>query len=262
MAVGTRGAGVNKLCLLDDQATIDSDGDVEGILTGCGSPHVLRDLNEGFHQLAVVAIDAHDNLAADLVEFTVDLTAPDIAISGVEDGDVVPVDGPPREPSCSATDALSGLAAPCAGELVVPDSGVGTHRYVASATDRAGNTAILEVTWQVVFPFDGSDRFGTTTTAKAGSSLPITFGLGGDRGLGVLAEGSPRSVRVDCNSFGEPVAELTPTEQPGERSLTYAAGSAEYQYVWKSDKSWAGTCRMFVLELIDETTHSLAVRFR
>jgi hypothetical protein len=37
---------------------------------------------------------------------------------------------------------------------------------------------------------------------------------------------------------------------------------SKYTYVWKTDRSWAGTCRKFVLTLSDGTTHEALFRFK
>src|SRR4029079_10288092 len=45
-------------------------------------------------------------------------------------------------------------------------------------------------------------------------------------------------------------------------SLGYSPGPGRYTFMWQSDKSWAGSCREFVLVLRDGTTHSAFVGFR
>ncbi|MCB9140616.1 MAG: PxKF domain-containing protein, partial [Caldilineaceae bacterium] len=38
-------------------------------------------------------------------------------------------------------------------------------------------------------------------------------------------------------------------------SLTYDANTDQYIYTWKTDKSWAGTCRQLIVQLNDTTAH-------
>ena len=45
------------------------------------------------------------------------------------------------------------------------------------------------------------------------------------------------------------------TVTAGNSSLSYSAGNDQYNYVWKTEKGWAGTCRQLVVKLIDGTTH-------
>ena len=46
------------------------------------------------------------------------------------------------------------------------------------------------------------------------------------------------------------------------QGLTYDAASGQYTYVWKTQKSWAGTCRQFTLRLTDGTDHIALFKFK
>lgn len=44
--------------------------------------------------------------------------------------------------------------------------------------------------------------------------------------------------------------------QPGlPTSLSYAAGSDAYTYVWKTNKIWSGSCHQLVVKLADGSYH-------
>ena len=45
-------------------------------------------------------------------------------------------------------------------------------------------------------------------------------------------------------------------------SLHYDATTDQYIYVWKTDKTWAGTCRRFILTLTDGTVHEAYFQFQ
>ena len=90
---------------------------------------------------------------------------------------------------------------------------------------------------------------------------PIRFSLGGDRGLSILAAGNPRSVNIVC-STGTPVNAVEETSAVGSSGLTYDPGTGLYTYLWKTDRAWAGTCRQFVLKLVDGTEHYADFQFR
>lgn len=116
------------------------------------------------------------------------------------------------------------------------------------------------------WPFNGfyepvNSSPGVSNTVKAGAVVPIRFSVGGDRGLDILATGSPSSSLVRCSdtSVSEAVEQ---TVAAGSSSLTYAAGADTYSYNWKTQKEWAGTCRQFVLELDDGTKHTTIFDFR
>jgi hypothetical protein len=113
-------------------------------------------------------------------------------------------------------------------------------------------------------PFDGFfrpiDNRPAFNTVKAGQSISVKFSLDGDRGLGVIAAGFPRSAPIACGSL----ALLTGAEQTvtaGNSALFYDASTDTYTYVWKTDKSWAGTCRQFVVKLADGTFHQVNFQF-
>ena len=96
--------------------------------------------------------------------------------------------------------------------------------------------------------------------AKAGSTLPLKFSLGGDMGLDVIAEGFPVSQQIDGTTFA-PIGGTTQTTAVGH-GLTYDPIANQYIYNWKTDKSWAGTYRQLILKLKDGTTHIVYVKFK
>ena len=48
-------------------------------------------------------------------------------------------------------------------------------------------------------------------------------------------------------------------QSPGGNTFTYSSGL--YQFNWKTDKGWKNTCRVFTVELIDNTTHTAYFQF-
>jgi hypothetical protein len=44
-----------------------------------------------------------------------------------------------------------------------------------------------------------------------------------------------------------------PTVTPGGSGLSYDPATDRYTYVWKTDKAWAGTCRVLVIRLADNS---------
>jgi hypothetical protein len=99
----------------------------------------------------------------------------------------------------------------------------------------------------------------TVNKANAGSAIPVKFSLGGSQGMAIFDPGYPKSQRIDCQTGAE-TNEITETATPGASTLTYSAGI--YQYVWKTDRAWAGTCRRLVLGLNDSSSHSADFRFK
>jgi hypothetical protein len=48
----------------------------------------------------------------------------------------------------------------------------------------------------------------------------------------------------------------------GGSSLSYDAVSDRYNYVWKTNKAWKGTCRILLVKLNDGTDHFAKFRFK
>ncbi len=98
-------------------------------------------------------------------------------------------------------------------------------------------------------------------TAKAGSSIPVKFSLGGDQGLDIFLAGYPLSQQIACDTSAPP-ASAEQTVNAGVSTLTYDPSTDQYIYVWKSDKSWAGTCRQLVVILKDGSIHTANFQFK
>ena len=101
--------------------------------------------------------------------------------------------------------------------------------------------------------FSPVDNSPTLNVVKAGQSVPVKFSLGGDQGLDIFATG-PTVTSVSCSSGGasDPLEETAGGSTSG---LHYDATTDTYVYVWKTQKSWAGTCKKLSFTLVDGTTH-------
>jgi hypothetical protein len=160
--------------------------------------------------------------------------------------------GVPIDQACSPAGTAS--PAPCIA------SGAGTAT-ITILTDHAS-------TWNVgmrAYSFSGFfspvDKPPVVNSVKAGSAIPIRFGLGSNRGLQVFATGYPKSQRVTCDS-ASPIDAIEETVSTASVLLTYSAGTNLYQYTWKTDKAWAGTCRKFTLTLRDGSVHEAIFTFK
>jgi hypothetical protein len=100
---------------------------------------------------------------------------------------------------------------------------------------------------------------GVVNVAQAGSAIPVKFGLGGSFGLAIFAPGFPASTRVSCAS-GAPQDAIEQTSTPGRSSVSFDGGT--YNYVWKTDKAWGGTCRTLSVKFVDNTVHTANFRFK
>lgn len=168
-------------------------------------------------------------------------------------------------PAVTATDGCSSsvnvTSSPASGSIFP----IGTTTVHASADD--GTTTPSTCTFKVIVQYNFAgffqpvDNLPVVNVVQAGRAIPVKFSLSGFKGLGIFAAGSPSSGPIACNS-SDPASDLTETVTAGGSSLTYDAATDIYNYVWKTDSSWAGTCRQLVVELNDGSIHRANFRFK
>jgi microsomal dipeptidase-like Zn-dependent dipeptidase len=236
-------------------------------IQSCTAPQTLS--SEGASQSATgEAVDNADNSAnVTLADIHIDKTPPVVEITGITDGAVYIVGNVP-EAGCSTSDALSGVET----NAVVAVTG-GTSNNVATfsvtcsgARDVAGNTNSASATYDVHYPFSEFAAPVETPPVlnklKAGKTVPLKFGLGGDYGLDVLPGGAPTSIRISCASLAA-VDDLEETGiTPGKSLFSYDPLTSLYQFNWKTAKNWSGTCRRLLLRLDDGTVHAADFKFK
>jgi CSLREA domain-containing protein len=157
-----------------------------------------------------------------------------------------------------AIDAASSGPCPAADQRGQARPFDGNHDGIAVCDIGAEEAVIL-------FPFSGFlppvSNPPIVNVANAGRAVPINFSLGRNWGLNIFAPGYPKSQQTVCASQS-PVADMTDTTTSGASMLSFDSVSNTYTYVWKTDRSWAGTCRQFVMQLNDGTFHLANFQFR
>jgi len=134
--------------------------------------------------------------------------------------------------------------------------------FPSGATPTSAFIITLEVasTW----PFTGFSNpindAPAWNTITAGREVNVRFGLGGDRGLGIFAAGSPSTIEVSCTT-GVAIGSAVPLS-PSDYELRYQSGPDRYMLRWKTDRAWSRTCRQLTLSLIDGSTHVALFNFR
>ncbi len=211
---------------------------------------------------AQTVTDAAGNTSApsNVVTLKIDKTKP--TLSPVVSPDPVLLDGVTTVTS-GAADALSGLASQSCGALVT--NSVGAKSVTCTATDNAGNSNSATATYTVNHNWSGFfqpvDNEPTLNSVKAGQAIPVKFSLAGNQGLSIFAAGYPVSQKIACDGGAQSDA-IEETVTAGSSSLNYDAGSNQYNYVWKTDEAWAGTCRQLIVKLIDGTEHKANFKFK
>lgn len=159
--------------------------------------------------------------------------------------------------NCPGTVALN--VSPASGSVF----SVGTTTVTATATDAAGNTTTSTFNVTVLYVFSGFfspvGNLPTLNVVNAGRAIPVKFSLSGDKGLNIFATGYPASGVISCNS-NDPAVDVDETVTAGSSSLSYGGG--QYNYVWKTESSWVGTCRQLVVKLNDGSEHRANFKFK
>lgn len=179
----------------------------------------------------------------------------------------------------TVTSTISGLKQPVAVAL----NSTGTTAWVSQLNAGNGSIAVIDTATDAItgtipgFPFPFGLSVSTSyynfagffppvsdepavNDAHAGQAIPIKFTLNGDQGLNIFNAGDPAVQQVDCTT-GVPLNTATLTDTAGGSGLQYDASSDTYTYVWKTSKSWAGTCQQFILGLNDGSTHTATFQF-
>ena len=169
-------------------------------LSGIATCAASQDLAaEGANQSASGdATDVAGNTAsASASGINIDLTVPVVAVTGITNGAAYDLGAVPQA-GCTTTDALSGVATSAVVTVTGGTSNsVGTYLVTCNgAVDAAGNTGAASASYAVHYVFNGFgspiDNPPIINAVKAGQTVPVKFGLGGDHGLDVLLGGTAR----------------------------------------------------------------------
>jgi hypothetical protein len=223
----------------------------------------------GSYEIHYTASDGSHTANATRTVNVVDTTPPSISCPA----DII-VTLPPNSSATSMAVSYPAVTASdgCSSSVTVvssPPSGsvfpVGATTVNATADDHNGNTSSCSFNVTVQYNFAGFFQpvanLPVFNVVNAGRAIPIKFSLSGDKGLNIFAPGSPSSGPIACNSSDEANV-LIETVTAGGSSLSYDAGSDQYVYVWKTDPSWAGTCRQLIVQLNDGSIHRANFRFK
>jgi len=162
------------------------------------------------------------------------------------------------------TDYLGRATLPAPG-LPAGGYSVTKANFDATATYAASNSLNMSAHFSALgYAFGGFaqpvDNPPTLNVMKAGQAVPVKFSLGGNRGLAIFDAGYPATQSTTCGLAGSSDVEETSTA--GGRSLQYDSAKDQYTYVWKTEKAWAGTCRLLVINFADGTQQRANFQFK
>ncbi len=114
-----------------------------------------------------------------------------------------------------------------------------------------------------VATIDSSTKWNS---AKAGSTVPVKFDLGGDQGLGIFKDGKlPTMLKVTCPNSSTTVDAIeeysTATTSGLKYDATVNAPVGQYNFAWKTDAALAGTCQRLNVALLDGTVRYAFFKF-
>jgi hypothetical protein len=167
-------------------------------------------------------------------------------------GDVAPEDVQIFRDGVALPDCSAAVQEPCVVSRTTDDLAA----VVTVRTPGFSRWAVGRLSYSVSGPFGPVDSLPAVNRVKAGSAVPVTFALGGDRGRDVFADGYPRTTTAGCAGQSD---EIEQTVSPGSVTLSFDARSGRYTYVWKTAKGTTG-CRNLVLRFRDGS--ELTARFQ
>jgi hypothetical protein len=194
--------------------------------------------------------DSRGNTGSGSFTITVrDTTPPGITwVGGPADGGSYYFGSVPAEPTCTASDTVSGTV-PCA---VTGYSGaVGAQTIVATATDGAGNTATQSrsytvLAWNLGGFYAPVDMNGVWNTVKGGSTVPLKFEVwagpaGSSEQSGTSAVTSFTQTLVSCPGANAPTDAIETFFTTGGTALRYDATAGQFVQNWATPKK-PGSC--------------------
>lgn len=125
---------------------------------------------------------------------------------------------------------------------------------------RDGSQPVVTLIYNFTGFFQPIVNLPASNSVKAGSAVPVKFSLSGNQGLDIFAANYPVSQKINCDS-NAPIDGIEETTKAGSSSLSYNATIDQYNYVWKTDKTWAGSCRQLSVLLKDGTYHNASFKF-
>jgi uncharacterized repeat protein (TIGR01451 family) len=238
-------------------------------LTLTQSPAAGTLVGPGSHTVTVSTADDAGNPGSDTVVFTVNDTTPPTISCPVDITVYLP-------PNSTATSTVVTYTTPsgadnCSGATTAQTAGlpsgasfpVGTTSNTFTVTDAAGLTASCSFNVTVLYNFTGFfspiNNLPTLNAVNAGKTIPIKFSLSGNKGLDIFAPNNPYSVSYNC-ATNDPGVDIVETENTGGSTLSYSPDT--YHYNWKTETSWAGTCRQLRVTLNDGSVHVANFKFK
>jgi hypothetical protein len=229
--------------------------------SGCGTVNITSDQQATTYTCTATSAGG---TSSESVTIKRDATRPNVAFvgGGISGGASYDFGEVPAAPTCSASDETSGLASPC--DVTGYSEAVGSHTLKATATDNAGNEAIITrgytvLAWTLSGFYQPVDMNDTVNIVKNGSTVPVKFELfqfiSGTELQSTSAVSSILAKQVNCAAFnGDPIDEIE-TLATGGTSLRYDTVGGQFIYNWQTPKgaSQVGKCYSLTMTAADSS---------
>jgi hypothetical protein len=198
----------------------------------------------------------------DSVAFSIDLSDPtDVVFSSLLGGSYIFGSVPPA-PTCTASDAVSGLAG-CA--VTGYSTLVGSHTLVATATDNAGRTATATAAytvlpWTLAGFYRPVDMDGILNVVRGGATVPLKFEVfaGPTELTDVTSIALFKTAAISCSTQSG-LADEIEIESTGGTSLRYDPSGGQFIQNWQTPRT-SGVCYRATMTTLDGS--SLTAYFR
>jgi hypothetical protein len=164
--------------------------------------------------------------------------------------------------TADVTDSLSGPATPQA-TAAADTTTVGPHSVSLTGQDNAGRAVSKDCPYEVHYAFTGFSapvNPDATNVVKAGSAVPLKWHLADAAGSPVtdLANVQLQVTTTPC----DPDSPQDPlTEEASGTSGLQNLGDGDYQFNWKTPKTYANTCRILAVDLGEGAPRTADFRF-
>lgn len=211
---------------------------------------------------AVADVAGNTNPGINSAAFKIDLSDPtNVAfVGGPAAGGSYYYGSVPAAPTCTADDAISGLAS-CG--VAGYSTAIGSHTLTATATDNAGRTATASRTYTVLAwtlkGFYQPTDMGIVNNTKAGSTVPLKFEVfAGATELTNTNIVQTFTQKISCAAgTGDDIEQYA----TGSTSLRYDTTGGQFIFNWQTPKA-AGSCYRVTMTTQDGSSISADFRLK
>ena len=237
---------------------------LSGLAAPCPGDMVVSAEGAGQSRSGTATDKAGNSATATVTGINIDKTAPTVSlVGGPLEGASYYFGSVPVSPTCSASDALSGLYGSC---LISGYSiNVSEHTVTASVDDKAGNQGVDMHTydvlgWTLKGFYQPVDTNGTLNTVKGGSTVPLKFEVFAATELtSTSAVKSFVALSISCSTLGALTEDAIEVTTTGGTTLRYDTVAGQFIQNWQTPKA-PGSC--YKVTMTTQDGSSISANFK